>query len=407
MNLQNLWRNCYRTTRRQRWRTCTSTWIEVKDKSKLKTDPRIANADGRPNHIQYAPETAKQIKAFGEKVNHDLKLYLLGIDDDKLTNILKMSDWEMRRDELQTLVHGHERLWEARRSLDRHAMIKWIAVEQAIPCVLHLKLRVVEKLLNQLLNQAWERLDGSTKKQELFQERVQTCMRTQVLGTPQAPAQWRFPEVLAIPASKGGGTKLGRTGMSGRNAKKILVGLRSLVDVAFSGEFDDSRKEKKEAGRIKALWYKLLDAAVPMIQSLDRKGDWTDEEIFIFHSMCCLFMVTYVEMFFGDGITNYIHLLGAGHITYYLFEYRNLAKFQQQGWEALNKLIILYYHHNTNRGGSKGNSQGAMERGDHIGPLMCLLQRRYMWLLGHGRRFFLNEGEKGDEEEEDNSPYVI
>ena len=35
-----------------------------------------------------------------------------------------------------------------------------------------------------------------------------------------------------------------------------------------------------------------------------------------------------------DGLSNYIHMLGAGHIRYYLVKWENLNRFQNQGWEA-------------------------------------------------------------------------
>jgi hypothetical protein len=37
-----------------------------------------------------------------------------------------------------------------------------------------------------------------------------------------------------------------------------------------------------------------------------------------------------------EGITNYIHMLGRGHISYFKKQHRNLYKFSQQGWEGLN-----------------------------------------------------------------------
>ena len=37
-----------------------------------------------------------------------------------------------------------------------------------------------------------------------------------------------------------------------------------------------------------------------------------------------------------EGVMNYIHMIGSGHIHFYLTRYRNLYKFSQQGWEQLN-----------------------------------------------------------------------
>jgi hypothetical protein len=37
-----------------------------------------------------------------------------------------------------------------------------------------------------------------------------------------------------------------------------------------------------------------------------------------------------------EGITNYLHMLGSGHIKYYMEIHGNLYKYSQQGWESLN-----------------------------------------------------------------------
>ena len=42
-------------------------------------------------------------------------------------------------------------------------------------------------------------------------------------------------------------------------------------------------------------------------------------------------------------ITNYMHLLGAGHVEYFLTKYRNLCRYNQQGWESLNNKITTIF----------------------------------------------------------------
>jgi hypothetical protein len=92
----------------------------------------------------------------------------------------------------------------------------------------------------------------------------------------------------------------------------------------------------------------------------------------------------------GDSITNYIHMLGAGHLVYFISKYRNLYKFSQQGWEAMNQKLKYFYFHNTNHGGCGGRQPGALA-GDHVLPLMRLMQRSIMWDLGLGDAFFRSE----------------
>ena len=147
-------------------------------------------------------------------------------------------------------------------------------------------------------------------------------------------------------------------------------------------------------------WHALLDVFMPLIAMLHIMEDFTDEMIDELHHYAAKFMYLYVTLTDGEGVTNYIHLLGSGHITYYLAKYRNIAKFSQQGWEALNQLLKQFYFNNTNHGGSNGNRYGQLLKGQHLKPLMRLVQRRNMWLLGLAEEFF----EKGAIIEEINFP---
>jgi hypothetical protein len=40
-----------------------------------------------------------------------------------------------------------------------------------------------------------------------------------------------------------------------------------------------------------------------------------------------------------EGVTNYIHMLGAGHIAHFLTKYKNLYRYSNQGWEFQNKQV--------------------------------------------------------------------
>lgn len=44
-----------------------------------------------------------------------------------------------------------------------------------------------------------------------------------------------------------------------------------------------------------------------------------------------------------DGMTNYIHTLGADHVTYYLLKKPNLYRYRNQTWERLNKHVRQKY----------------------------------------------------------------
>jgi hypothetical protein len=133
-----------------------------------------------------------------------------------------------------------------------------------------------------------------------------------------------------------------------------------------------------------------MDTFLPVMALLRKHGDFTDLEIDNLHKLTSSFMGHWVDTMKGDSITNYIHMIGAGHMTYYLVRYRNLYKFSQQGWEAMNKKLKYFYFHNTNHGGCGGKQPGALS-GDHVLPLMRMMQRSIMWTLGFDDNFFRSD----------------
>ena len=194
--------------------------------------------------------------------------------------------------------------------------------------------------------------------------------------------------------------------MTGNVAQKNMVHMKRLVDVAYAEEFDEVSKDP-EATRQRNLevqkqWHDMMDHFNAFMGLVELKAtkdrDLTPPEIDQSHIHGALFFAIFAAMF-PESIGNYLHLIGAGHITYFLRRYGSLYKFSQQGWEALNKLIKSFYHHNTNHGGCHGNSRGAMIRGKHLLPIACLNSRRLCWITKIGDAFFLEEARKKAERE--------
>jgi hypothetical protein len=50
-------------------------------------------------------------------------------------------------------------------------------------------------------------------------------------------------------------------------------------------------------------------------------------------------------------------MIGSGHMTFYLQEWRNLYRYSQQGWEALNSLLTNIYFKRTQLWGHKGDGK--------------------------------------------------
>ena len=82
--------------------------------------------------------------------------------------------------------------------------------------------------------------------------------------------------------------------------------------------------------------------------------DFSDEDIESFQDAVDEWYYKYIELVGLPRITNYVHLLGAGHLYHFLKKWRNLYCYQQQGWEKKNGIIALFVNRRTRKGGAGG-----------------------------------------------------
>ena len=184
-------------------------------------------------------------------------------------------------------------------------------------------------------------------------------MKTVVMGDSELGrgAQWKFP-------LKKGGKEVDPRSMTGVSSRKCVYGLATIATLVFASDLDQvslnpelTRNENQE---VLENWISLLNVYIPMMELGKQHNDLSEEQIDEFHMLSQAFMKAYISL--TPSVTNYIHMFGAGHMTYYLKKYGNLYQFSQQGWEALNQKLKHFYFNNTNHGGCSGSS-GAMQRG--------------------------------------------
>jgi hypothetical protein len=84
---------------------------------------------------------------------------------------------------------------------------------------------------------------------------------------------------------------------------------------------------------------------------------------------------------------NYLHMLGSGHMKYYMEVHRNLYKFSQQGWESLNSKYKQVFFRHTGRGGHRGKESGESER-YYLLSVMKAFQREMLWISGEADNYF-------------------
>jgi hypothetical protein len=109
------------------------------------------------------------------------------------------------------------------------------------------------------------------------------------------------------------------------------------------------------------------------------------EEQELFQDKLDFFYENWIELFGEEGITNYIHILGSGHMLYFLQKYNCLYMYSQQGWEDLNNRCQAFLLQNSSRGGY-GSGEGKGK--SYTFPFVRYILRDLLWKTGFAENFF-------------------
>jgi len=116
---------------------------------------------------------------------------------------------------------------------------------------------------------------------------------------------------------------------------------------------------------------------------LQQKDELSDDHINTFQTHADIFFHQWLDLPGYDGIMNYVHMLGTGHVQYFLKKWRNLNQFQNQGWEAYNGMIAAFWHYHTRKEGGKHFTQCS-----NILPIARWILRVLLWRTGEAQCFF-------------------
>jgi hypothetical protein len=162
-----------------------------------------------------------------------------------------------------------------------------------------------------------------------------------------------------------------------------LPKLRCAVDIAVPATRGEHRAD----------WKLMLEYYVSVIGKLTTSEDFSTEDVDELEREIDKFYVMFLKVAGLNGVTNYFHYLGSGHIVWLTRRYGNLWRWRCEGVESQNGTLSLRYNKFNNRGGNKGNTKDKTIK-SKCQPFQVLgswMARLTMWQLGLGEAVF--EGE--------------
>jgi len=197
--------------------------------------------------------------------------------------------------------------------------------------------------------------------------------QTKILGTVTSPSHWRLKHSKASE----GQLRLEPVQLRNNTVRKMLWSIDIIVENAVGGSDHEFQTRMISA----------VESYKSAMKLLTTHRNLSDDEIELFQDFIDDFYETWIELFGEEGITNYIPLLGAGHMLYFLKKYGCLYIYSQQGWEDLNNRCQAYLLHNLSRGGY-GRGQGKGK--SYTFPIVRFVLQELLWKTGDADIFFSN-----------------
>lgn len=308
--------------------------------------------------IHYSPVTVSQKQSLSRLFTNELILRGLSVD----------GALEIRRERLRHALKGEATIERLSKEI-AHGEVKegaYFLLMSTLPCVLHMENRNGIKILSMLLVEGlsnakkqliYTNVNAEGSRVTQFIAHVENIINQSILGTPNDPCQWMCPFDFQK-------KEMRPITMDNVRTRRIIDALDILVEACVT---DDNRRR---------LWMLALDNYRISMVLLRKKDDFTNVMVATYQCHADKFFQAWIHLWQKEGVTNYLHMIGSGHVAEYLFKWKNLYRFSQQGWEAMNSLIKTYFFRRTSHGGGvRGISKKS-----RLVPIARWLQRRMVFL---------------------------
>ena len=347
-------------------------WAKSKIKINQEDDPRLCEPtdldDLSSIHFDCESASEQEKQQYSTKLSDDLKLRNMDVDG-------SVEDKQERLKRQLTREWMYLDAFDCVQKFDSALLTTAIVmVMDAIPCILHMEMRMGIRIITLLMkvgltnaksNQLpWitrSQRSSMKKKCDAFRKKINTTINTVILGTTNVAFQFELP---FDEASK----SIEECNMKNGYVRKVIAAIDCLIDLCVVNTVDKER------------WKTCMREYSAGMEIVKKKEDLSQVQINAFQRHIDLWFQDWVTLFGDQGVTNYAHYLGAGHIAEYLQHWKNISSHSQQGWEAFNSAFKTYYFNRTQRGGAVSQGNGERSR---LKPMARWLQRRMVFMLNH------------------------
>ena len=193
-------------------------------------------------------------------------------------------------------------------------------------------------------------------KMKIFVHDVEEILNKKIFGSVMRPSNFHLPFNFKE-------KKFEDITMDNNRTRQVMASCSDIVGLCI---VDATRHNQ---------WLEIIQRYNIFMKVLRYKEDFSDNLISDFQFMVDDFYHLYIEVNGRAGITNYFHMLGSGHISDFLFYYRNLYVHSQQGWEAFNSYLKVFFFRRSSRGGGRGDN-------NRVRQIARWLSRRLIWMAG-------------------------
>lgn len=341
------------------------TYEKVRENTKLRTDHMQLDKESDIMHIEYKipMDSEEKIREYTQFISRECMIRSIPLNG-------RLEDWRQSLLECIQLERSISMLDNLKKWYDQglETVPLVYVVEVLIPCILHCENRVGEKILTMILRAQLDRYVG---QKEDFINHMERIFQQEVLGSQLSPSHW----TLKRSKDTAGQVQLEPIQVRNQVVRKMLEKIDVIVENAvpqaeaeFQGKLILAVSSYKEAMHL-----------------LTAHRNLSEEERELFQDKIDVFYETWIELFGEEGMTNYIHILGSGHMLYFLEKYGCLYVYSQQGWEDLNNRCQAFLMQNSSRGGY-GSGEGKGK--SYTFPIVRYILRDLLWKTGLADQFF-------------------